>query len=79
MFRCVNRGVSYGYEWVSGDEGGLIACQFGVYFGLYLCEWLVTQASTQVTQSRRGYMQDSSGSALVMFFNAVSQRCNFCW
>ena len=31
----------------------------------------VTQASMQVTQSLRGYMHESSGSALAIFFNAV--------
>jgi hypothetical protein len=62
----------------SRDESELVANQFGMNLWLHLNEGLFTQESTQVTQSRRGYMQESSGSALVMFLSAVSQRCNFC-
>lgn len=64
---------------ISGDESVFVAEELCVYFGLDLDGWGCTQPSTQVTQSRRGYMQESSGSAWVMFLSAVSQRCSFCW
>lgn len=34
----------------------------------------ITHPSMQVTQSRRGYMHESYGSASVIFLRAVSQR-----
>jgi hypothetical protein len=63
----------------SGEETCFIADEFCVDFGLDLGGGSGTQESMQVTQSRRGYMQESSGSAWVMLRRAVSQRCSFCW
>lgn len=56
----------------------LIANKLSMDLGLHLSKCTqITQASIQVTQSRRGYIHESSGSALVMFFSAVSHRCSF--
>ena len=47
----------------SGNEAGLVSDKSCVDLWLNLNGVSFTQESTQVTQSRRGYMQESSGSA----------------
>jgi hypothetical protein len=43
----------------SRDHSVFVAGQLGVDFGLHLDQRMSTHESTQVTQSLRGYMQES--------------------